>query len=295
VKADQGKAKMEQAAAEATASAEKQRQFDQVAALEDAMQAEDDAQSLGDLRPDLQIGHKSASNTDVDTLSDSHLMLDDPVRVAFDALIDPPSERGSYRESSHSDNFLTGWEEVGDRAVMVKENNEEEEKDYVDEEEEEEYVIHSEDDSASEASAVSQEARKKSGRVRKTGKKTKHVRGNFRAAVNNTRQVLPPPPSQSKKRKGPEPPPPVEANTSTKRTRTTEPGGLVRNWKRDVSILEHTAHKHVMEFVDDEDDLADPEGEFDRAEGPGMLNAVRASKPSTVRIDSKLVRGILYY
>ena len=42
-----------------------------------------------------------------------------------------------------------------------------------------------------------------------------------------------------------------------------------------------------MEFVDEGDEMV--EGEFDKAEGPDTLNAVRASKPSTVRVDTKLV------
>lgn len=112
--------------------------------------------------------------------------------------------------------------------------------------------------------------------------------------MNEVRQV-PPTESQSKKRKGPEPPTPVAGNTSTKRTKASEPGGLVPNWKKktDVGILEHIARKRPIEFIDDEDDLV--EGEFDRSEGQDTLDAVRATKPSTVRIDDKLVRVPYYF
>ena len=105
--------------------------------------------------------------------------------------------------------------------------------------------------------------------------------------MNQARQVPPPSESQLKKRKGPDPPPPADGDTSTKRTKISEPGGLVPNWKKSVGLLSHIAKKHPIEFVDDEDVVE--EGEFDRAEGPETLNAVRASKPSTVRIDSKSV------
>jgi hypothetical protein len=109
--------------------------------------------------------------------------------------------------------------------------------------------------------------------------------------VNEVRQV--PPPSQLKKRKAPELPPPVDGNTSTKRIKASEPGGLLPNWKQNASVglLEHVAYKHPIEFIasDDKDNV---EGEFDRSEGMKMLDAVRAAKPSTVRVDysDKLVR-----
>ena len=86
MRSDQAKAKAEAAAAEAAAIAHQQSQKDRVAALEDAMQANKYAQSLEDVRPDLHINHKSATNTDVDTLSDTHL------------------------NPSQSEEFLTGWE-----------------------------------------------------------------------------------------------------------------------------------------------------------------------------------------
>lgn len=104
-----------------------------------------------------------------------------------------------------------------------------------------------------------------------------------------------PPPSQSKKRAGPDPPPPVDGNTSTKRTKVSEPGGLVSNWKKKINVgpLEHIACKRPIKFIDDEEDNI-VEGEFDRAEEPDTLNAVRASKPSIVRVESKLVRLLSY-
>jgi hypothetical protein len=58
-----------------------------------------------------------------------------------------------------------------------------------------------------------------------------------------------------------------------------------------VGLLSHIARKRPIEFVsDNEDDFVEPvEGEFDRSEGSETLDAVRATKPSTVRIDDKLV------
>jgi hypothetical protein len=107
--------------------------------------------------------------------------------------------------------------------------------------------------------------------------------------VNEARQV--PPPSQLKKRKGPDPSPPVDGH-ATKRTKTSDPGGLVPNWKKSVDILSHIANKHPIEFVDDEDHVS-VEGEFDRAEGSGTLGAACEStypKFPTVKIDKMLVR-----
>lgn len=52
------------------------------------------------------------SNTDVETLSDSHLMLDDPIEIPRKPLINLPADWRSYRGSSHSEEFLTGWEEL---------------------------------------------------------------------------------------------------------------------------------------------------------------------------------------
>jgi hypothetical protein len=110
VKADQAKAKADAAAAEAADVAHQQNQKNRVAALEDAMQAEEYAQSLEDLRPDLH--HKSASNTDVETLSDSHMIFDDPIEIPREPLTGLPPDGSSYRDSSHSEEFLTGWEEL---------------------------------------------------------------------------------------------------------------------------------------------------------------------------------------
>jgi len=134
VKADQAKAKANAAAAEAEAAAHKQSQLNQVAALKDAMQAED-AQSLDVLRPDLYIDPKSAlsSASEVDTLSDSHLgmMLDDPIRKPCDPVCFPP-DQSSYCESSHSEEFLTGWQKTEENpAVVVEENEEDQDQDYV--------------------------------------------------------------------------------------------------------------------------------------------------------------------
>jgi len=108
VKADQAKAKAEAAAAEAAAVAHQQNQKNRIAALEDAMQMEEYAQSLEDLRPDLH--HKSASNTDIKTLSDSHLISNDLIEIPREPLTDLPPDWSSYRDSSHSEEFLTRWE-----------------------------------------------------------------------------------------------------------------------------------------------------------------------------------------
>jgi hypothetical protein len=103
IKADQAKAKTDAAAAEAATAAHLQSQRDQVAAVEDAKQVEEYTQSLEDLRPDLHIGNKSASNTDVDTLSNSHLILDDnPLGIPA------PTDWSSRRGSSQGDNNFFG-------------------------------------------------------------------------------------------------------------------------------------------------------------------------------------------
>src|SRR5258708_12345356 len=122
VKVDQEKAKKDAAAAKAAAIAHKQSQLDRVASLEDAMQARDDARSLEDLHPDLHIDHKSGSISDVDTLSDSHLVLQEPIEIPrlpsieipCPPLTEIPFKRSSYRSSSHNEEFLTGEEELRD-------------------------------------------------------------------------------------------------------------------------------------------------------------------------------------
>jgi hypothetical protein len=100
--------------------------------------------------------------------------------------------------------------------------------------------------------------------------------------VNDVRHV-PPPPSQ-KKRKGTELPPQL-GGTNPKRTKVSEPGGLVSNWKQSIGTASHITNKQYIEPTadDDEEDLV--EGEFDRAEQPDMLDAVRASKPPSVMGD----------
>src|SRR5260221_10265974 len=129
VHADQKKAKVDAVAAEAAAVAHHQSQLDRVAALEDAMEAEDMTRSLEDLRPDLHIGHKSASSTDGNTLSDSPPMLDDPVAMPHNMQIEFPLEGSSYHESSHSEEYMTGWEEFKDHVFKAKKNTEDQ--DYI--------------------------------------------------------------------------------------------------------------------------------------------------------------------
>src|SRR5260370_7784488 len=87
------------------------------------MQDREDAEALEAIRPDLHISHKSALNTDTETLSDSHLMLDDPIEIQRDLLTDLPLEQYSYHDSSYSEEFLSGWEAVGENATVGEENN----------------------------------------------------------------------------------------------------------------------------------------------------------------------------
>ncbi len=112
--------------------------------------------------------------------------------------------------------------------------------------------------------------------------------------MNDIQQVIPPPPSHSNKCKALEPAPPVNGKTTTKCTKASEPSGLVPNWKKNVGLLSHIAHKHPIEFVDKKDNLV--KREFDKAERSDMLATVCASKPSTVRVKTKLkqmVSGII--
>jgi hypothetical protein len=104
--------------------------------------------------------------------------------------------------------------------------------------------------------------------------------------VNSARQVQPPPPSQLKKRRGELPPPDGNTSSGTKRFKPSEPGGLVYNWKENAGLLDHIARRRPIQFVDEEDDIVEVEGEFDRAERTETLNAVRDAKPSTVRVNS---------
>ncbi len=81
------------------------------------MQVEDNARSLEDVRPDLHIVHKSAWNSDVSSLGDSRMIPDNPVGMPPEAPIDLPSKQSSYHESSHGEDYLTGWEEIKDHGV----------------------------------------------------------------------------------------------------------------------------------------------------------------------------------
>jgi hypothetical protein len=287
IKADEAKAKADATAAESDAAALRKSQLERCAAIEDAMQAADNLQSLQDLRPDLHL--KSASNTDVEPLSDSPPMLGEPV----DAFIGPPVvERRSYRASSYSDDFLTGWEEHEPGATVGGENNEEQAEGLHEGEGEGEYEDAELSHSESEASGFQTQTAKPLAKTKTRGTR-REERGLFRAAVNDARKVPPPPLPQTKKRKAPDPPPPVEVDSSAKRPKVSEPGGLVRNWKKSVGILEHIARKNPIEFIDS-DEVA--EGEFDKPEGSDMLSAVRASKKATGFVDHKLVcYGIFSY
>jgi hypothetical protein len=122
VKIDKAKVKADTTAAEAAAITHKQNQLNRVASLEDTMQAQEDAESLEAIRPNLHI---SALNIDTEAMSDSHLMLDDPIEIQHNLLTDLP-EQSSYHSSSHSEDFLSGWEAVGENTTVGKENNDNE-------------------------------------------------------------------------------------------------------------------------------------------------------------------------
>jgi hypothetical protein len=135
VKADWAKDRAAAAAAKATAEAHQKLMKDRVAALEDAKQIEENARSLEELRLDLYTKNKSASNFEVETLSDSHLRLNEPSKLPCEPLIKPPLEYSPYRESSHSEEFLTSWQEEEDENNVVVadeyEANQDQDQDYV--------------------------------------------------------------------------------------------------------------------------------------------------------------------
>ena len=88
------------------------------------MQSEEYTLSLEDLRPNFHIDHKLVLNASVNTLSDFYLMLDNPIRMPCNSLIDLLLECSLYYDLSHNDEFLTGWEEVEkDNVVVIKEKN----------------------------------------------------------------------------------------------------------------------------------------------------------------------------
>jgi len=106
VKADQAKADAQAVAAKAAAVAHQESQKNRVAALEDAMQDKEYTRSLEILRPDLHNCHKSVSNTDVDTLSNSHqsnLMLDDLPHAESLTNLDLLLKQSSYCSPFHED------------------------------------------------------------------------------------------------------------------------------------------------------------------------------------------------
>jgi hypothetical protein len=123
VKIDKAKAKKDATAAKAAAIVCKQKQLNQVASLEDAIQAQEDAEALEAIRPDLHISHKSVLNTDTETPSNSHLMLTNPIEIQHDPLTNLSIEWSSYHDLSHSEDFLSGWEAVGENATVGQENN----------------------------------------------------------------------------------------------------------------------------------------------------------------------------
>ena len=99
-----------------------------------------------------------------------------------------------------------------------------------------------------------------------------------------------PPSSQiGKKRKAPELPLSID-DASTRRSKPSEPGGLVPNWKQKTDLVDNIARKNPIESINDEDVFI--EGEFNGAEGSDMQSAARAFKYQypTVKIDRMLVR-----
>ena len=123
------------------------------------------------------------------------------------------------------------------------------------------------------------------------GKHWKNKWGKFCAAVNDMRQVLPPASPPAKKPKAPKLPPSANGDTSTQHNKVLEPTGLVFNWRQNVGTLTHIAQKHPVEFANEGDDLI--QGDFDKPEGSALLNAIRAFKNLTVRIDMKLVSDLI--
>jgi hypothetical protein len=228
------------------------------------------------LRPDLHIGP-------IDPALCS--MLADTVDPSIG--VPPVVERSSsYRGSSHGDDFLTGWEE--DEAQPIMEGLTYEDEDGI--EAEDDTILSNSETEASQVSGYQPEGGKVRRVAKVKGKRRGNERGKFREAVLYTRQVNPPPPPHSSKRKAPDPSP---VDESVKRTKASEPGGLVTNWKKkvDLGILEHIARKNPIEFVSDEDLV---EGEFDKPEGSDLLSAVRASKNPgpVVKLEYKLVSDI---
>jgi hypothetical protein len=69
----------------------------------------------------------------------------------------------------------------------------------------------------------------------------------------------------------------------------------VSNWKQSVGAASHITNKQYIEptFIDDDEDFV--EGEFDRAEQPDMLDAVRASKPPSVKGDHSTPVSLPYF
>jgi hypothetical protein len=107
---------------------------------------------------------------------------------------------------------------------MEDEDNENYDRDRVGDKDKD-YVICSQSDSTSE----DQFQPRMPGPVTKAKKKKNKAQGIFRATVNDTQQVLPSQPPQLKKHKAPELLPLVDANTSTKHTKTSKSGSLVPN------------------------------------------------------------------
>ena len=80
-------------------------------------------------------------------------MLDDPIRKPCEP-VDFPPDHSSYHELSHSEEFLTSWQETEENtAIVVEENDEDQDPDY----------IMQSDSEASHVSQVSPDQTQKSG------------------------------------------------------------------------------------------------------------------------------------
>ncbi|KAF8952644.1 hypothetical protein BDZ97DRAFT_1681027, partial [Flammula alnicola] len=104
--------------------------------------------------------------------------------------------------------------------------------------------------------------------------------GAFRKEVNGVRQHQPAVGAVVLQNKRKETVAPTAA-PSAKRNKVSEPGGLLPDWKRRVQGRPLKAQQTRQVEDDEEEQVV---GEFDNEEGPEALAAVRAAKPSTVKI-----------
>ena len=81
---------------------------------------------------------------------------------------------------------------------------------------------------------------------------------------------------------------------SAKRSKPSEPGGLLASYKLKAALAKKKNAKKLSEdqSAKEEDDAITVDGEFDQEEGADALSAARAAKLNTVKIQngSKAVR-----